>query len=97
METLLDMPGYRARIGGRQEVMVGYSDSAKDVGRFGAAGHQLASHFGLASQARHSKSSISKGLLPLPLPLLLPLSDVLSELRATRWRHQSRWCLPLWW
>ena len=34
------MPWYRARIGGRQEVMVGYSDSAKDVGRL-TAGWEL--------------------------------------------------------
>jgi phosphoenolpyruvate carboxylase len=34
--ALLEHPWYRARIAGRQEVMVGYSDSAKDVGRFGA-------------------------------------------------------------
>jgi phosphoenolpyruvate carboxylase len=33
VDTLLGLPAYRARIGGRQEVMVGYSDSAKDVGR----------------------------------------------------------------
>ena len=33
MDTLLAEPWYRARIGGRQEVMIGYSDSAKDVGR----------------------------------------------------------------
>lgn len=35
--TLLDMPGYRARVGARQEVMIGYSDSARDIGRFSAA------------------------------------------------------------
>lgn len=35
--ALLDIPAYRARLGGRQEVMVGYSDSARDVGRFSAA------------------------------------------------------------
>ena len=31
------LPWYRARIAGHQEVMVGYSDSAKDAGRFAAA------------------------------------------------------------
>jgi len=33
IDALLDLPWYRARIDGRQEVMIGYSDSAKDVGR----------------------------------------------------------------
>ena len=33
LDTLLGEPLYRDRIGGRQEVMIGYSDSAKDVGR----------------------------------------------------------------
>jgi phosphoenolpyruvate carboxylase len=36
MDALLDLPWYRARAGGRQEVMIGYSDSAKDVGRLTA-------------------------------------------------------------
>jgi phosphoenolpyruvate carboxylase len=36
MDGLLALPWYRARIGGRQEVMIGYSDSAKDVGRLTA-------------------------------------------------------------
>lgn len=34
---LLDIPWYRRRAGGRQEVMIGYSDSAKDGGRLAAA------------------------------------------------------------
>jgi phosphoenolpyruvate carboxylase len=37
MKRLLDSEVYRARIGGRQEVMIGYSDSAKDAGRMAAA------------------------------------------------------------
>jgi phosphoenolpyruvate carboxylase len=37
MTDLFALPWYRARIDGRQEVMIGYSDSAKDAGRFAAA------------------------------------------------------------
>ena len=37
LETLFALPWYRTRIAGHQEVMVGYSDSAKDAGRFAAA------------------------------------------------------------
>jgi phosphoenolpyruvate carboxylase len=36
MSELLAIPWYRDRIGGHQEVMVGYSDSAKDAGRLAA-------------------------------------------------------------
>ncbi len=37
LRTLFALPWYRARIDGRQEVMVGYSDSTKDAGRLSAA------------------------------------------------------------
>jgi phosphoenolpyruvate carboxylase len=37
LDGLFAMPAYRAAIAGRQEVMIGYSDSAKDAGRFAAA------------------------------------------------------------
>ena len=40
IDRLLSLPWYHDRVmkaGGRQEVMVGYSDSAKDVGRLAAA------------------------------------------------------------
>jgi phosphoenolpyruvate carboxylase len=40
LDALLAIPWYRDRIRGRQEVMIGYSDSAKDVGRL-AAGWDL--------------------------------------------------------
>jgi len=37
MRDLFAIPWYQQRIAGRQEVMVGYSDSAKDAGRLSAA------------------------------------------------------------
>lgn len=37
LDRLLRIDDYRACIGGRQEVMIGYSDSTKDVGRLSAA------------------------------------------------------------
>src|SRR5262249_38342703 len=37
IRDLFAMPWYRSRIKGRQEVMLGYSDSAKDTGRLSAA------------------------------------------------------------
>ena len=37
MANLLDLPWYRTRIGGRLEVMIGYSDSSKDGGRLASA------------------------------------------------------------
>jgi phosphoenolpyruvate carboxylase len=40
LDQLFKIPWYRARIAGRQEVMIGYSDSAKDAGRL-AAGWDL--------------------------------------------------------
>jgi phosphoenolpyruvate carboxylase len=40
MDALLGQSWYRAHVGGRQEVMIGYSDSAKDVGRL-TAGWEL--------------------------------------------------------
>jgi len=54
MDALLGLPWYHARTGGRQEVMIGYSDSAKDVGRL-AAGWELykAQESIVAACARH--------------------------------------------
>ena len=37
MADLLDLPWYRTRIGGKLEIMIGYSDSSKDGGRLASA------------------------------------------------------------
>ncbi len=37
LTALFEIPAYRAFIAGRQEVMIGYSDSAKDAGRLASA------------------------------------------------------------
>ncbi|KAL6838809.1 hypothetical protein ACP4OV_031523 [Aristida adscensionis] len=39
MELLFSVDWYRERIGGKQEIMIGYSDSGKDAGRLSAAWH----------------------------------------------------------
>jgi phosphoenolpyruvate carboxylase len=43
VDSLFGVPGYIERIGGEQEIMVGYSDSAKDAGRIAAAWAQYES------------------------------------------------------
>lgn len=44
--TLLSLPWYRGHINGEQEVMIGYSDSAKDAGKMAAAWAQYRAQVG---------------------------------------------------
>jgi phosphoenolpyruvate carboxylase len=52
MRGLLEVPEYRERIDGRQEVMIGYSDSAKDGGRLTANWELFKAQEGLVSVCR---------------------------------------------
>jgi len=51
MDTLFSLPAYKGRIGGKQEVMIGYSDSAKDAGRLAASWAQYETQEQLAQVA----------------------------------------------
>jgi phosphoenolpyruvate carboxylase len=52
VDRLLSIDAYRARIDGRQEVMVGYSDSTKDVGRLAAAWELYQAQEGIVAASR---------------------------------------------
>jgi phosphoenolpyruvate carboxylase len=49
MKNLFSLPGYMGSIDGKQEVMIGYSDSAKDAGRLAASWAQYETQEALVS------------------------------------------------
>ncbi len=52
LEQLLAIPWYRDYIGGEQQIMIGYSDSAKDAGQLGAAWAQYRAQEALVAVVR---------------------------------------------
>ena len=94
IDTLLAIPEYRERMQARQEVMVGYSDSAKDVGRF-AAGWDLhraqeaivdaARKHGVALTLFHGRGgSVGRGGGPTHLAIMSqPAGSIDGALRVT--------------
>ncbi|WCD79266.1 phosphoenolpyruvate carboxylase [Pseudomonas solani] len=52
IDRLLGLPGYRSRLHGPQEVMIGYSDSAKDAGTTAAAWAQYRAQEALVETCR---------------------------------------------
>lgn len=73
IEQLLLLPGYRARLQGPQEVMIGYSDSAKDAGTTAAAWAQYRAQERLVDICReqqvelllfHGRAGEGEGLAP---------------------------------
>ena len=60
MTKLFSLPGYMGAIDGKHEVMIGYSDSAKDAGRLAASWAQYETQEALVSFLRGRISVISK-------------------------------------
>ena len=94
MKRLLDSAWYREHIGGKQEVMIGYSDSTKDAGRMaGAWGLFCAQEQVVALCAEHGieltlfhgrGGTIGRGGGPIHLAILSqPAGSVSGRLRVT--------------
>ncbi|MFA0812317.1 phosphoenolpyruvate carboxylase [Microbulbifer epialgicus] len=94
MSTLLNIPQYKQRVLEGQEVMIGYSDSAKDAGFLGAAWAQFRSQEALTKNFRnhgipltlfHGRGgSISRGGSPTRMALLSqPPGSVAGRIRVT--------------
>ena len=94
MSALLDLPGYKARQDGRLQIMIGYSDSAKDAGFLAAGWAQyraqerlsaLAQSHGLALTFFHGRGgSVGRGGAPTHAALLSqPPGSVQGRLRIT--------------
>ncbi|WP_111642570.1 phosphoenolpyruvate carboxylase [Marinimicrobium alkaliphilum] len=58
MERLWDLPWYQAYTGGRQTVMIGYSDSAKDAGKFAATWAQYKAQENLVKLAEAAEVNL---------------------------------------
>lgn len=94
IEALLAIPWYREAIGGHQEVMIGYSDSAKDAGFLAASWAQyraqealteVASRHGVRLTLFHGRGgSVSRGGAPTHQALLSqPPGSVQGSIRVT--------------
>jgi phosphoenolpyruvate carboxylase len=94
LHRLLSIDSYRARIGGHQEVMVGYSDSAKDVGRLTAGWElykaqeaivEICRRHGVQVTLFHGRGgSVGRGGGPTHLALQSqPLGSIAGSLRVT--------------
>jgi len=95
MERLFSLPAYTGRIDGRQEIMVGYSDSAKDAGRLAATWAQyrsqeqlaeLADKFGIELSLFHGKGgTVGRGGSPAVFRAVLahPPNTINGRFRIT--------------
>lgn len=94
MAALLDIPWYRERVAAGQEVMIGYSDSAKDAGFLAAAWAQYRAQEALTELFRrrgvpltlfHGRGgSVSRGGSPTRMAVLSqPPGSVAGRIRVT--------------
>lgn len=94
VDALLGLPAYRERIAGYQQVMIGYSDSAKDAGYLAASWAQYRAQEGITAVcARHGVQlelfhgrggSVSRGGTPTRQALLSqPPGSVQGRIRVT--------------
>lgn len=94
VDALLSLPGYRARIGDYQQVMIGYSDSAKDAGYLAASWAQyraqeaitgVCARHGVQLELFHGRGgSVSRGGTPTRQALLSqPPGSVQGRIRVT--------------
>lgn len=94
MSALLALPFYRERVAGGQEIMIGYSDSAKDAGFLGAAWAQYRAQEQLTAIFREHKvpltlfhgrgGSLSRGGSPTRTALLSqPPGSIAGRIRVT--------------
>ncbi len=94
MARLFGIPWYRAHIGDRQEVMIGYSDSAKDAGQIAAAWGLYRAQEALVASARqhgveltlfHGRGgTVARGGAPTHAAILSqPPGSVNGSLRVT--------------
>ncbi|GMG85861.1 phosphoenolpyruvate carboxylase [Biformimicrobium ophioploci] len=94
MSALLALPLYRERVAGGQEIMIGYSDSAKDAGFLGAAWAQYRAQEQLTAIFREHRvpltlfhgrgGSLSRGGSPTRTALLSqPPGSIAGRIRVT--------------
>ena len=94
MRRLFQVPWYRQHIQGKQEVMIGYSDSGKDAGRLAAAWAlykaqveltEVANEFGVAITLFHGRGgTVGRGGGPSHLAILAqPPGTINGRLRVT--------------
>jgi phosphoenolpyruvate carboxylase len=94
IERLLSLPGYRSLIGDEQEVMIGYSDSAKDAGALAAGWAQyraqealveVCQRMGVRLRLFHGRGgTVGRGGAPAHMAILSqPPGSVQGQFRVT--------------